>query len=187
MTTNTVKKAIDSVWQLALALGIVSVLLGIVILAWPGASLVVAGTLFAVLLLFSGFFQVAGALLGDGAHRLLGVISGGLSIVLGCIALRSEAETLLLLAIWIGIGWLFRGITTISVAASEPALPQRPWVIFTGVLTIIAALVLLVSPFSSLWTLLLVTGIWAIVVGVGEIVTAFGIRKATRAALPPIA
>ncbi len=177
---SPVRQSINAVWQLTLALGILSIVIGVVILAWPGPSLLVAGVAFGVYLLTSGFFQVVTALFGEEHHRVFGVVSGALSIVLGCLCLRSAAETVLLMAIWIGIGWLFRGIYTASTAIGQPALPQRPWVVFTGVVSAIAGIVLLVSPFSSIWILMLVAGIWALVLGVGEIGTAFQVRKAAH-------
>ena len=40
--------------------------------------------------------------------------------------------------------------------------------------------VVLASPFESIGTLALVTGIWLIVIGVMEIITAFGIRSSSK-------
>ncbi|MCH9701688.1 MAG: DUF308 domain-containing protein, partial [Actinomycetia bacterium] len=40
--------------------------------------------------------------------------------------------------------------------------------------------IVLASPFQSLETLTLVVGIWLVVLGVFEVVSAFGIRKASK-------
>ena len=69
--------------------------------------------------------------------------------------------------------------TTVS-AISDPALPGRGWEIFFGIITIIAGVVVMASPFDSLAVLTLVVGIWLIVIGVFEVVSAFGIRKAGK-------
>ena len=55
-------------------------------------------------------------------------------------------------------------------------VPTHP--IFFGIITIIAGIVMLAYPFDSIVTLALVAGSWLIIIGVIEIVSAFGIRKA---------
>jgi uncharacterized membrane protein HdeD (DUF308 family) len=53
-------------------------------------------------------------------------------------------------------------------------------VIFFGVISFLAGIVVLAWPFDSLAILTLVVGIWLVVIGVYEIVEAFGIRKAGK-------
>ncbi|WEO96555.1 HdeD family acid-resistance protein [Streptomyces sp. FXJ1.172] len=165
-------------WQVVLGTGIASLILGILVLVWPGASLLAAGVLFGLYLLISGIFQLVAAF---GTHkatslRVLAFISGALSIMLGLFCFRGPMQSILLLALWIGIGWLIRGITQTLAAASDPRMPARGWQAFLGVITFIAGIVLIDSPFKSVAVLTLVGGIWLVVVGVAEIVTAFGIR-----------
>jgi uncharacterized membrane protein HdeD (DUF308 family) len=86
----------------------------------------------------------------------------------------------LLLAIWIGIGFVFRGVATTVSAVSDPTLPGRGWSIFLGAITLLAGIVVLASPFASIVTLALVVGVWLAVIGIFEIVASFGIRKASK-------
>ncbi len=83
---------------------------------------------------------------------------------------------MLLLALWIGIGWLFRGVTQIVAAAHDPAMPARGWHVFLGVVTVVAGIVLIDSPVGSATVLMLVGGWWLVVVGVVEIVTSVRLR-----------
>jgi len=69
-------------------------------------------------------------------------------------------------------------VATAVSAISDPTLPGRAWEIFIGVISLIAGVVLLASPFESIATLTFVVGIWLIVIGVFEVISAFGIRKA---------
>ncbi|MEU8975545.1 HdeD family acid-resistance protein [Streptomyces monashensis] len=165
-------------WQVVLVTGIASLILGILVLVWPGPSLLAAGVLFGLYLLISGIFQLGAAF---GTHmatslRVLAFISGALSILLGLLCFRGPMQSILLLALWIGIGWLIRGITQTLAAASDPRTPARGWQVFLGILTFIAGIVLIDSPFHSVAVLTLVGGIWLVVVGIAEIITAFGIR-----------
>ncbi|MEV0296276.1 HdeD family acid-resistance protein [Nocardia sp. NPDC050710] len=183
MTTNSVlegplQSLAKSAWQSVLVIGILSVILGVMMLIWRGPTLVVVGILFGIYLVVSGVLQLIAAF---GTHvstgmRVLAFITGVLSIIIGIFCFRDELTSILLLGLWIGIGWLFRGISLLVAAISEP-VPGRGWQIFFGVLTAIAGVVLIVWPITSTATLVLVAGIWLIVLGIMEIVTAFGIRK----------
>ena len=70
-------------------------------------------------------------------------------------------------------------------AISDPTLPGRGWQIFLGVISLIAGIVVIASPFESIITLAIVVGVWLIVIGVFEVVTAFGIRKAAKSLSTP--
>ncbi|MFG3012161.1 HdeD family acid-resistance protein [Streptomyces cinerochromogenes] len=169
-------------WQVVLITGIGSLVLGVLVLVWPGASLLALGVLFGVYLVYSGILQMVSAF---GTHRatslrVLAFISGALSILLGLFCFRGPMQSILLLALWIGIGWLFRGITQTLAALHDSRMPARGWQIFLGILTFVAGIVLIDSPFESVAVLTLVGGIWLVAVGIVEIVTAFGIRSRAR-------
>jgi uncharacterized membrane protein HdeD (DUF308 family) len=169
-------------WQVVLLTGVASLVLGVLVLVWPGASLFAVGILFGVYLVISGVFQLAAAF---GTHRttslrVLGFISGALSLLLGLFCFRGPMQSILLLALWIGIGWLIRGITQTLAAVSDTSMPARGWQIFLGIVTFAAGIVLIDSPFESVAVLTLVGGIWLAVVGVVEICTALSIRARAR-------
>ena len=173
-------------WQVVLLTGAASLVLGILVLVWPGASLVAAGILFGVHLVVSGVFQLVAAF---GTHRttslrVLAFISGALSLLLGLFCFRGPMQSILLLALWIGIGWVIRGITQTLAAVSDRSMPARGWQIFLGIVTFVAGVVLIDSPFESVAVLTLVGGIWLVVVGVVEIIT--GLRIRGRAEQVPI-
>ncbi|MFL4905408.1 HdeD family acid-resistance protein [Streptomyces sp. MMS24-I2-30] len=166
-------------WQVVLLTGVASFILGILVLVWPSVSLLIAGVLFGIYLVVSGIFQLSAAF---GTHkatslRVLAFISGALSIVLGLFCFRGPMQSILLLALWIGIGWLIRGITQTLAAASDSAMPARAWQIFLGVVTFIAGIVLIVSPFDSIAVLTVVAGAWLVAVGIVEIITSIGIHN----------
>ncbi|MFE2420591.1 HdeD family acid-resistance protein [Streptomyces hokutonensis] len=169
-------------WQVVLLTGVASLILGVLVLVWPGASLFAAGILFGIYLLISGVFQLVSAF---GTHkatslRVLAFISGALSIVLGLFCFRGPMQSILLLALWIGIGWLIRGITQTLAAASDQNMPARGWQIFLGIVTFIAGIVLIDSPFRSVAVLTLVGGIWLVAVGVVEIITAIRMHRLAK-------
>jgi uncharacterized membrane protein HdeD (DUF308 family) len=165
-------------WQLLLLTGVLTVALGVIVLAWPGKTLVVAGVLFGIYLVVSGVGYVLAAF---GAHtgvamRVLGFLGGIVSVVLGFFCFRDQLESILLLALWIGIGWLFRGMTLLAAALSFDQLPARGWQALSGVIIVIGGGVLIVSPFDSIAILTLVAGCWLIAIGIIDVITAFQVR-----------
>jgi uncharacterized membrane protein HdeD (DUF308 family) len=182
MTNNGLSKLFPRVWQSILLSGVFAVLLGILILAWPGTSILAASVVFGMYLLVSGIAQVIfafGLHVGAGARIML-FISGAASLILAVLAFRhfGQGSAVLLLAIWIAVGFIFHGVATTTSAITEPGLPGRGWMIFSGIITIIAGTIVLAWPFDSIVTLAFVVGIWLIVIGVFEIVSAFQVRKA---------
>lgn len=176
-----VSHIVDRTWKSLLGIGLVSIILGIIVLAWPGKSLIVVAVLFGIYLLISGIFQIVatfGAPDATGWWRFLTFVSGALSIILGIIAVRNIGESLILLAIWIGIGWIFRGVSGISLYAGSPGMPGRVAGIILSIITVIAGIILIVSPIESIATLAWVAGILLIVVGIFEVIDAFTLKGA---------
>jgi uncharacterized membrane protein HdeD (DUF308 family) len=183
--TSAVRNMLPHLWKSTLLSGVLAVILGVLMLVWPGKTLLVAGILFGAYLLVSGIAQVffAFTLHVSAGGRILLFISGAASLILAVLAFRhfGEGYAVLLLAIWIGVGFIFRGVATAVSAISDPALPGRGWEIFFGIISLIAGVVMLAWPGLSLLSLLTVVGVWLIVIGAFEVVSAFAIRKATKA------
>jgi uncharacterized membrane protein HdeD (DUF308 family) len=157
----------DATWPLLPVIGVAALVLGVLVLVWPGPSLLVVGVLFGIYLLVTGVFEITEAFASHvpGSMRALNLIAGALSVFLGLICFRGAAESILLLAIWIGFGWLLRGTSLVAVGLST----QRGWLVFVGAVTILGGIVLVVSPARSVVTLTLLAGIWLVVTGVLEI------------------
>ncbi|MFE3098977.1 HdeD family acid-resistance protein [Nocardia tengchongensis] len=171
-----------SAWQSILVTGILSVVLGILILVWPGPTLVVAGVLFGIYLLVSGVFQLIAAF---GLHvsawmRVLSFITAILSFILGFFCFRNEFQAIGLLALWIGITWIFRGTAVLVAAMSDSGVPGRGWQILFGILLIVGGGLLIVEPFRSITTLVVVVGCWLIVIGIFEVISAFQVKSAAK-------
>ena len=173
---------IGRLWKSTLASGALAVLLGVLILAWPGITILAAAILFGSYMLVTGIAQVihAFSLHVSAGGRILLFISGAASLILAVLCFRHLQDAVLLLAIWIAVGFIFRGTATTVAAISDATLPGRGWELFVGVLSLIAGVVVLASPFTSIATLAVVVGIWLIVIGVFEIASSFGIRQAAK-------
>ena len=184
MTTTETPSVIRHLWKSVLSLGVLSIILGAAVLVWPGQSIVVAGILFVVYLLASGIAQVIVAFTvhSSAASRVLLFISGALSIALGVFAFRDydDGAAVWLLALWIGVGFVFQGVSETALAISFKELPERGWYIFVGVLTMIAGVVMLAWPISSIVVLSIIAGVWLVVIGTTEIVWAVNVRSEAK-------
>jgi uncharacterized membrane protein HdeD (DUF308 family) len=179
--THPGQTLVQRLWLSAVLFGLLAVILGVLVLVWPGPTIIVAAVLLGVYLVVSGIVLVALAfsLPTSTGSRFLNFIAGVASVILGVLAFRhfGQGYAILLLAIWIGVGFIFRGVSAMAAAISDPQFPGRGWTIFFGVISIIAGIVVLAYPISSLVTLALVVGIWLIIVGVMEVISGFSVRS----------
>ena len=97
------------------------------------------------------------------------MLAGALSFLLGLISCRGALESILLLALWIGFGWLITGITRADAAESSPYVPFRGWQIFGGIVLAIGAVVVIVWPLESLFALAVLSRVWLIVIGAWQV------------------
>ncbi|HEU4676765.1 MAG TPA: HdeD family acid-resistance protein [Motilibacteraceae bacterium] len=173
-------------WGWLLGYGIVSVVLGIMVLAWPEATLVVLAVLFAVELFVSGIFHLVGAFTdrgvaeGSGGHRALWGVLGILSVLVGLMLLRHPLQSLAVVAFLIGIWWVVSGVTDLVTAIGGSGQPGRGWRVFMGVVSTIAGFYVVLRPGISLGILTVLAGFWLLLYGLLAVVAAFQLRSAAR-------
>ena len=170
-------------WGWVLAFGIITVLIGIATLVWPGRTLVVVAVLFGIQLIVMGIFRFVGAFASDdltGGTRVLLALLGVLSLIIGLYAVRHVLVTLLALALLLGIFWIASGAVELFTALSHRTMRGRGWTAFMGILSILAGIVVLSYPGISLLVLAVVLSIWLLVFGVMQISLAFQIRSLTH-------
>ncbi|MGA0209328.1 MAG: HdeD family acid-resistance protein, partial [Candidatus Nanopelagicales bacterium] len=114
-TPDNLMTAIGRNWWVLLFPGVLSLAVGVVALVWPGKTVIVVAIVFAIWLIVSGIFSlVRGFAHGlTGGMRALFIITGILSLVLGIFAIRGEFQELYILSLFIGIGFLFRGFSSL--------------------------------------------------------------------------
>lgn len=162
---------------LRVTFGVITVLIGLLVLVWPGITILTAAVLFGVQLLITGVFWLVSTFAADGAgtgHRVLFAVSGLLSLLAGILCLRSPFQTIAILALLLGAIWVVGGVAEIFHGFGTSG-----WAVFSGIVTVIAGIVVLVAPLSSLVALAWLFGITLIVLGVVSIATAVSNGRAT--------
>ena len=178
---DNILAGVARIWWLLLFGGIISLVVGIVIMSWPTPTVIVVAVLFAIYLIISGLFEIVRSFASGltGGTRALLLITGVLSVILGIFAIRSAADNAVdLLGIFVGIAFLFRGFASLFMGFDSKE--GRGWNIFFGIIMLVGGVVILVQPALALTTLAWVVGIWLVLIGIYEIIASFVVRSRTK-------
>jgi uncharacterized membrane protein HdeD (DUF308 family) len=171
-------------WWAWLVAGIVWIAASVVILQFDHKSITVVGIVVGIMFIVAGLQEFMAAFVTESGWRWLWAAFGVLLLGGGIWALFNPTQTFLAMAdiigfvfLLVGIGWTVQALATMS---SSPLA----WIgIVSGLIMIglgfWAASQLLVA---QVYTLLIFAGIWALLHGVTDIVKAFVIRQAGKAA-----
>jgi uncharacterized membrane protein HdeD (DUF308 family) len=167
-------------WGWVLTFAILTLILGIVVVAWPHATVKVVALLFGLQLFVGGVFALVRTFTrsGEGSRALSGLL-GILGILVGIFVLRHLFETVVVLVVLLGVYWVLHGIIEVVVALDHKGMPGRGVNIVMGLLGFIAGIVVLSWPAPTLLVLVWVLGIWLIIYGLIGIAGAFMVRRST--------
>ena len=163
-------------WQAAIFLGVVTLILGLIATFHPTTSLNVIAVLLGILMIVSGIFHLIRVFDPRERNRVWLGIAGLLFIVIGVILIRHLHLTRSIIGLVIGLTWIVQGLTALIGGISGGVREGRAWWIIFGVVSLIAGIVVVSAPASSLDTLAVLLGIWFVVMGIFEIIGGFLIR-----------
>ncbi len=172
-----------SAWQATLLIGVVTLILGIIVTLHPSGSLNVIAVLVGILAIISGIFQLVRVFDRTEQHRVWLGISGFVFIVVGVVLIRHLHLTVAAIGLLVGITWIVQGIAALIAAFSGAREGAVWWGIF-GAISLIAGIVVVSTPTTSVTVLAVLLGIWFIVMGLFEIIGAFLIRHAVSSPPP---
>jgi uncharacterized membrane protein HdeD (DUF308 family) len=169
-------------WWLFLVLGLVSIVAGVLAIAYPDITLLAVGIFIGVALLFVGALNIVEAISGDVESRTLNAILGVLAVVAGLICLRRPGESLLALIVVLGIYLVVSG--GIEFVRSFATLEDRALRMGLAIIDVILGILILSLPELSLVTLAVLFAISLLVRGVFACWLAFRLRGLRRHAEP---
>jgi uncharacterized membrane protein HdeD (DUF308 family) len=167
-------------WQAGFVLGALTLVLGIIVAFHPTGSLNVIAVLLGILMLLSGLFHLIRVLDPRERHRIWLGITGLLFIVIGVILIRHLHLTRALIGLVIGVTWVVQGLTAFIGGIAGGSREGRAFWIFFGAVSLIAGIVVVSAPASSLNVLAVLFGVWFIVMGIMEMIGAFLLRHSLR-------
>jgi uncharacterized membrane protein HdeD (DUF308 family) len=151
---------------LRIALGIGTVVLGLVAIFWPEVTLKVVAILFGIHLFVAGAMRIASAIVSkevEGWLRAVLFIAGVLTLLIGVLCIRNPSLSLLTLIILISFGWLIDGVVELMAGTSQGESGSRWLHALTGIFSIVGALVILFWPEIALLTFTAIAG-WLLVI-----------------------
>jgi uncharacterized membrane protein HdeD (DUF308 family) len=168
-------------WMLAI-LGVVSLIAGVLAIAYPDITLLAIGVIFGIYLLLAGIFELVNAIIGDAESRALAAIVGVVGIVAGLVCLRRPGQSLLALVLVLGIYLIVVGVASLVRAIGDSE--HRGWALLGALADLVLGILILAVPKVSLATLALLFGLSLIVRGVIACVGAFQLRKLRKGDAP---
>lgn len=183
MTTDSTLKGATNGIRTALGIGgVLSIILGILILVWPGKTAMVVTAIIAIYAIIAGLVYAGLGIFSatkGGWARIGHVVLGVLFIIAGIIAFMNLGATTAWLAaflgILVGIMWIIEGVVALSTLSDAPA--SKGWTVFFAIISIIAGITLLFSPLWGAVVLWWLLGISAVVLGVIQVFRAFSFGK----------
>ncbi len=183
--TDTLGPLGSQAWLAVLTVAVMTLAVGILLLAWPKATLTIVAILLGAGLVISGVFRlVEGFTARDaaGGTRAAYVLIGLVAILVGLYCLRHRDVTIFLLALLVGAFWIVHGVADLAVAATSGPMPGRGFRVIAGLFSIAAGAIVLFWPGISLVLLLTVLGIWLIFYAVVLGALAFRLRRWSKSA-----
>ena len=171
-------RAVAKAWWLGLIVGLIALVGGIVLVAYPGPTLTVIALLVGIELLIGGVFLIVGALGHPAGSRAWGVLGGSLAVIAGVIVLRHPSGSILVVALAVGIFLILSGVLRL-VDAFE-SREGRGWLVLAALIDLALGIVIVSWPSFGITTLAIVLGIVLIVRGLALVAIAFALRAAGR-------
>lgn len=184
-TNDPIKQGIGSLRVVLGISGILTLLLGLAILIWPGRTAQVLVALLAIYTVVAGLVHLGTGLFTATRTLWSRIASGALGlffIVAGIIAFtnlgRATEAFIAVVGVLVGIAWIAEGVFEL-VLGINGVTRSRSWTIAFAIVSILAGVLLLFSPMliTVLWIWL---GVLAVVLGVVQIVDAIHLGRLIR-------
>ena len=166
-------------WQI-LVRGIIALIFGIVVLAWPGVALAIFVIFFGAFVFVDGIFTLVAAInyKAGGGKRTWLYIRGIAAIIVGLIVFFMPAVAALALVILIAAWALVTGVMELVYAFQTNQDTAIRWMFaVSGILSIILGALMLAKPLIGALVIAVVIGAYAVLAGILLIILSFRLRE----------
>lgn len=170
-------------WWTLLLRGLLALALGFMVFTRPAITLAAVVLGFGIYCLVEGAASLFSAMFGWGhrEHRWLLVLEGIIGIGVGIVTLRTPGITGTVLMFFIAVWALATGVLRIIEGVQlRKEISGEGWLILGGLASIAFALLVLLQPLAGALALVRVLGAYALILGVTEVMLAFGLRSRQR-------
>ncbi len=175
-------------WWVILIRGVLAILFGILVFAWPGISLLSLVFLFGLYALADGIASIVTAIGGrqEQENWWVLLLLGLAGVALGILTFLNPGITALVLLFYIGAWAIITGVLQIVAAIRlRKEIEGEFWLALAGAASVALGLLLFARPGSGALAVLWIIGAYALVFGVVLVILAFkarGFVKDVRAA-----
>jgi uncharacterized membrane protein HdeD (DUF308 family) len=165
-------------WAVALR-GVFAVIFALIAFFWPGATILSFVLFFSAYMLVDGVFGIVSGIRAASRHERWGLLifEGILNILVGILAFVMPGLTVVFFVTLLAVWSLITGILMIVAAFKLNPDFGRGWLIFSGVVSVLFGVALLVAPLIGAVVLTWWLGAYAMVFGIALIVLAFKLRS----------
>lgn len=165
-------------WWIALLLGLISIGVGILALAYPGETLATIAIIFGIYLLVAALISLVLAF-GEGERsRGALLLAAAVAGIAGLLVIRHPGGSVQLVALAFGIYLVVMGI--LRLFAAPYASEGRGWLLLWGLVDLAAGILIVAWPQFGVATLAVVLSIVLLVRGVVMCALAFALRSAAH-------
>lgn len=168
-------------WLLPVLFGGAGIVLGLLVLVWPGHTVSALTFLFGVYLLLTGLYRFVTAVQLKGVEpvaRVVAIVLAVLAVGFGVLCVARPFHTASSLALVVGAFWLVSGALTVFGARQRARrAPGRAPGTAGGVFAIVVGLLIIAFPGASLVVLAWILGCWLIFFGATAVATGLTARK----------
>lgn len=152
-------------WSVLLSEGVLAIVFGIIILAWPGISLLLLVTLFGIYAIVDGISAIWLGITGKRSFLFMLVI-GIIGVGAGLVVLAWPGPTLFALLVVMAVWAIGKGLVQIVSAVSRRQ-EENSWLVgVAGTLSLVFGVLLLAWPITGLLVLVMLTGLYLILFGI---------------------
>lgn len=166
-------------WWVVVLLGVLGAIAGVIVLAWPGISLVTLAWVSGIFLLVDGVFELVGAIGRQVEGRGMLALLGALSLIGGLLLVRHPIAGVVAIALLLGIWLLTLGLLRLFETFSRYAR-HRLWDLVVAALEIIAGVIIVSDASIGVATLALIVGIGFLLRGLGMAAAGVTLRQVGR-------
>jgi uncharacterized membrane protein HdeD (DUF308 family) len=164
-----------AIWWILGVVGLLSIAAGVIVLVEPSISLKTLAVIAGIFFLIDGIFEIVRAIVGGMESRGLLALLGAISAIAGVILIRHPIQSVVAIALLVGLWLLTVGIVHF---VREFAEHDHRWMtVALAVLEMIAGIVIVASPGIGVATLALLVGISLILRGIAMCAVAWVTRS----------
>lgn len=158
--------------------GIAAVLFGILVVAWPGVSVLALVILFGIYAVFDGVTNIVHYVRRMRRRSVWQLVGGIISVLAGLVAFVLPGITALSLTLVIGVWAVILGISQMALAFEVKRTVGLWWLwLITGIVTTLFGLFLVIFPGPGILSLLGLLSSFAIFFGILLIASGVGLRR----------